>query len=293
MIYKTYSLTENKGVKLTAYLYKPLDTNATPDLRPAVLVFPGGGYSFCSEREAEPIALSYLNAGFHAFILDYSIGADAVFPRPLLDAFLAMRLIRSHSAEFGVIPDKIAVCGFSAGGHLAASLGTLWDREEFLKLADCSAEDVKPNALILGYPVISTSWMEQQNQLDRIIGNGDWEKTYSLLNTQNQVGLQTPPSFLFHTFRDGAVPVEDSLLFAAKLAQANVPFELHIYPNGGHGLSLATEITSCGAACNVDPDVAGWMPRSIAWLKRLFERPEEASAPVHKAPFSKKLPFIG
>lgn len=287
MLTNVYHPTNDPAVTLTRFQFNNLDRGPEPAPRPTVLVVPGGGYSMCSDREADPIAMPYLAAGFHTFVLRYSLGADAAFPRPLLDIFAAMRFLRAHAEEFALLPDKIAVCGFSAGGHLAATLGTLWNREEFLALGGFKPEEVRPNALILGYPVISTSWIKNSGNLQRLIGDGDAETVTRLLNTQEQVGPHTPPTFLFHTARDTSVPVEDSLIFAAALIHAGVPAELHVYPNGCHGLALATVTTGL-----VDADVAGWMPLSIAWLTRLFGRPEEAGAPFKKARFTETFTVL-
>lgn len=279
-------LSEDKTVTLDCCLYQATAELPARVKREAVIVCPGGGYSVCSEREADPIAMGYSAAGFHTFVLRYSLGEAAAWPNSLIDLCRAVKLVRERAEEWGVIPDKIAVCGFSAGGHLAASLGVHWTEEEIHTLSGCTAEQIKPNALILAYPVISTSWMENSGQLDRIIGKGDREKTYKDLNLHTCVSPSTPPSFVCHIFRDRSVPVTDSVKFAAALDQNNVPFELHIWPNGGHGMSLGTEETCAGWS---DSSFAQWFSLSVDWLKRLFQNTEEANAPVLKAEYSSKL----
>lgn len=283
---QTFYLSEDKSVRLDCYLYEPSEDMKYRKKRPAVVVCPGGGYYICSAREADPVANGYLAAGFHAFVLYYSLNEAAEYPRPLTELCAALKLIRQHADEWGVIPDQIAVCGFSAGGHLAASLGVHWNDEAIKEKTGCTHGENKPNALILGYPVISTSWMEQSGALDRIIGRGDRDKVYRDLNVHTCVNADTPQTFLCHTFRDHCVPVLDSLKFAEALEKQNIPFELHVYPNGYHGLSLSNEqVCEEGG----DPDFAGWFALSVKWLKRLFFHPEEAGAPIVRALYTSKL----
>ncbi|MEG1886899.1 MAG: alpha/beta hydrolase [Oscillospiraceae bacterium] len=266
MIVETVSF-PGDNVKLKAYCYEPSPEIPEFSVRPAVIVCPGGGYEYCSDREADPIATYFLAQGFNSFIFTYSVGADAAFPRPLVELSRALKLIRENSQKWHIDPEKIAVCGFSAGGHLAATLGTLWNNPEVSDLSDCQNGENFPNAIILGYPVTTTSWMENSGQLNRIIGDRDFNSTVRLLSTHKNVGKHTPPTFLFHTYNDGCVPVEDSLLFATACAENDVPFELHIYTNGGHGISTATAATSY-----IDREVQKWMYAASSWLWRLFGR---------------------
>ena len=286
MIKKTFYLSEDKTVRLECYLYEPCETIPYRKARPAVVVCPGGGYRICSEREADPVAMGFLAQGFNAFVLHYSLGEKADYPRPLTDLCGALKLIRENAESWGVIKDQIAICGFSAGGHLAASLGVHWNDDYIKEKASCLSEENKPNALILGYPVISTSWMENSGSLNRIIGKNDKDWAYKELNLHTCVNSDTPPTFLFHTFRDQSVPVADSLKFAGALEQNNIPFELHIYPNGPHGLSLSTaDVCEDGG----DKDVAGWFMLSVNWLRRLFYNSEKANSSIIRAKYSSKL----
>jgi len=241
---KTFSLalTDDPGVTLTVYLQEPTDALPNARIRPAVMIFPGGGYTFCSDREAEPIALSFLAAGYQAFVLRYSVGDNARFPQPLKDAETGLKSIRSHAGEWGVDADRIAVCGFSAGGHLAAALGTMGR--------------VRPNALILAYPCILESMSETL--------------PHPIPSVDRAVTSDTPPTFIFATAADIRVPVQNSLVFADALDQASVPFELHVFQNGVHGLSLATPVTSAGESRFVDYDAAGWFNLALRWLEHHF-----------------------
>ncbi len=283
---KIYLREGNEAVTLDCFLHTVYPELPSLSVRPAVIVCPGGGYLICSAREADPVAMAYTAAGYHTFVLRYTVGEAAAYPNSLIDLCQAVKLIRDRAEEWGVNPDQIAVCGFSAGGHLAASLGVHWNEEKIQKAAGVTGEEIKPNALVLIYPVISTSWAENNGQLERLIGDGDFEETYKALNLHTCVKDSTPPTFLAHTFRDLAVPVTDSINFAAALDKERIPFELHIWPNGGHGMSLADpHLNGTGD----DPSFSDWNGLSIKWLNRLFRNPEEAATPVSGSIYSSKL----
>ncbi len=285
MITKTIYLNDDKSVYFNAYLYEQSDEMPYSKTRPAVVVCPGGGYRFCSSREADPVALNFAAAGYNTFVLYYSIKEKAVFPTSLIDLCKTMKIIRENADEWGVKKDQIAVCGFSAGGHLTASLGTYWSDPKIQELSGCEHEENKPNAIILGYPVISTSWLENsESDAKRLVGDNDYDTVYNALNLHKNVNKNNPPAFIFHTFRDNAVPVEDSILFGKAMCDNNIPFEMHIYPNGWHGLSLGTAQVG-----HNEPDFNNWVPMCINWLERLFTNPDEANAPINRAPYLSKL----
>lgn len=236
--------------------------------RPLVLVLPGGGYGFTSEREAEPIALQFTAAGFHAAVLHYSVH-PVRHPMPLRDAAKAMCVLRQQAAEWQIAPDQIAVCGFSAGGHLAASLGVHCSQSYVTAAPGVSYPANRPNALILGYPVISSGPHRHQGSFDHLLGPEATAELRHQMSLEHQVSPDTPPTFLWHTGDDSAVPVENSLLFAASLRRAGVPFELHVYPHGPHGLSLATPETDNGEMGS-NSHVATWMQLCVQWLQQQF-----------------------
>ena len=236
----------NPGVTLTAYLPAASDEMPNYKTRPAILVIPGGAYMMCSDREAEPIALSFLAKGYAAFVLRYSVGKGAAkFPRPLNDAEEAMELIISNAAEWGVEPEHIAAIGFSAGGHLCAALGTMGR--------------VRPAACVLGYPCILSS-------IGRILA----EPVPSL---DEKVDANTPPTFIVAASEDGCVPIENSLAYAAALDKAGVPFEMHIYERGYHGFSVADgTVYSKPEDAEYNSRIKGWLDICIAWLNTHFNR---------------------
>lgn len=283
MIFESYPIRDH--ARLVRYGYEYSEEIAYHAKRPAVVVCPGGGYWWCSDREADPVAMQFLSEGYNVFILYYGCKENAVFPNPLLDLCEAMKFIRKNADDFGVISEKIAVCGFSAGGHLATSLGVYWNDPEIAEKSGCKNGENRPDALILGYPVISTSWIQNDGSLARIVGNENAEEITKKLNLHTAVTADCPQAFLCHTVRDTTVPVEDSLKFASALIGAGVACELHIFPNGGHGLSLSN-----GQVCEDggDESFAQWVDLAKKWLRRKRSRPEEASTPLAKAIVSSK-----
>lgn len=256
--------------------YRPSESGIVPYMaaylldgkknRGAVVICPGGGYRLLASHEGEAVALQYNAAGYHAFVLHYSI-APRRHPQPLMDVSRCVAMVRTHAQQWQVKPQHIAVCGFSAGGHLAASLGVHWQKPYLQKAAGEPGSN-QPNALILGYPVITSGPMANRSSFDHLLGQDAEASLLHELSLEYQVGVQTPPTFLWHTVDDQSVPVENSLLFAQSLRQHGVSFEMHLYPQGPHGMSLATEETAHKDGM-VDGHVAGWMALSQQWLKQL------------------------
>ncbi|WP_168120922.1 alpha/beta hydrolase [Paenibacillus sp. HB172176] len=242
MIIETIILNEQRNVALTRYGLDSSHELANADARPSVLIFPGGGYYGCSDREAEPIAVAYLAEGFNAFVLRYSVAEHAAWPHPLEDAQQALSLLRDNGERWKLISNQIAVVGFSAGGHLAAALGTI---------GAC-----KPDALILAYPVILDK--SGENYATRIP------------SLDERVTSATPPVFLFSTRNDKLVPIVHSLRLLSALEAHDIPFESHLFESGAHGLSLAKPHTASGFRRFVDDDAAQWLRLSVRWLHKRF-----------------------
>ena len=239
--------------------------------RPAVVIFPGGGYDYTSDREAEPVANAYLAAGYSAFVVRYAVGADAKHPHPLLDAAAALALVRARAEEFHIDPQKVAVCGFSAGGHLAAHIGTQWHLPLLRETLGGESADFRPDAMVLCYPVISGIRSPHLHSFLNLTGPDPAQETLARLSCEESVDDRTPPAFLWHTANDTCVPVENSLVMAGALAKAGVPVELHVFPNGLHGLSVCTYETAAGGSEDrVYPYVARWVPWSVRFLENVF-----------------------
>jgi acetyl esterase/lipase len=237
--------------------------------RETIIMCPGGGYVMTSDREAEPVALKFVAEGFNVVVLRYSVAPNK-FPKALIELAATVDYVRSKSKEWNVDKDKIIVCGFSAGGHLAGSLGVLWDNKILEEALEINKDNIKPNAMILCYPVITSGEFAHKGSFDNLLGENTSEGEREKLSLEKLVSKNTPKTFLWHTFDDGAVPVQNSLFFANSLAANNVPFELHIYPNGVHGLSLCEELTAMnGQSEHINQHAGTWFKLAVEWIKNL------------------------
>lgn len=254
--------------KVTAYL---LDWHEEGPVkkRPAVVICPGGGYHRLSPREGEPVAMEYLAMGYHVFVLRYTV-APGRFPQSLWELASLVAHIRDHSEEWNIDPQKVVVSGFSAGGHLAGSLGVFWNREFVYGPLGRKAEEIRPDGMILCYPVISSGKYCHAGSFENLLGEeANEEEKRGLVSLEKQAGPHTPRTFLWHTATDETVPVQNSLLFADALIKSGVNVEFHLFPSGGHGLSLAREDTSKGQACLVEPGCQCWIRLAGEWMKRI------------------------
>lgn len=240
--------------------------------RPAVIVCPGGGYQWRSDREGEPVALQFMAMGCHAFVMDYSVAPNR-FPTALLELAEAVALIREHAVEWTVDPEKIVVCGFSAGGHLACSLGVFWNQRFVYENIGKKAEAVRPNGLILCYPVITSGEFAHEGSLENLVGENASQEDKAAFSLEKWVGPHMPGTFLWHTYSDGTVPVENSLLLAMAMKAHGVGLELHIYPHGKHGLSLANEETGGSQKDRIEPECQSWIHLAGTWISNLEYSP--------------------
>ena len=259
---------EQQTATLTTYLlnnYSEIDKDRT---RPLVIICPGGGYRFVSEREAEPIAMQLNAMGIHACILRYTV-YPAKFPTAITQLAKSVAYVRNHAKEWNVNADKIIVAGFSAGGHLAASLGTLWQEEFLADIMQVPKENYQPNGMLLSYPVITSGVYAHRDSFVALLQNR-YEELLDKMSLEKQVSEFTPPAFLWHTFEDDIVPIENVLLFTQAMNVKKIPFELHIYPKGGHGLSLATEETrSINDQGVLQTECQNWITMAGTWVRNL------------------------
>ncbi len=241
--------------KPTLTIWLPTQQNANGT---AVVVCPGGGYGrLAMDHEGTQIA-DWLNArGIAAFILKYRLGPRYRHPAPLTDAQRAVRMVRHNAMEFRVAPDRIGIWGFSAGGHLASTAGTHFDKGNPQASDPIDRVSSRPDFMILSYPVITMTEFTHSGSRRNLLGDNPDPKLVALLSNEMQVTAQTPPTFLFHTSDDSGVPVENSVQFYRALRKAGVPAEMHLYEHGRHGVGLAL----------AEPILGTWGQRLQDWLR--------------------------
>ena len=224
--------------------------------KPAMLVIPGGGYAcVCHDWEGTPIAERFEELGFRTFILRYRVSPHR-FPEPQQDAIRAMRLIRGNAAKWVVIPDNIAVVGFSAGGHLACSLGTICAGVDASDGDEFDAVDFMPNGSVLSYAVITGGEKAHRGSVDCLMGESTPENI-DFFSLERPVSEKTPPAFVWATMEDGLVPPENSIDFALAMKKAGRPCELHGFPHGQHGIQLGKGMD----------DVPAWPAEAAIFLR--------------------------
>lgn len=248
---------------VTGYLHPVNTFDDKKNIRPSIVLCPGGAYLFVSDIEKDPVALYYFSKGLNVFTLDYSTGPLASDFNPILELSETFKKIRDHALDFRCDPTKIALMGFSAGGHLAASLALLYSNPKFQEKSGIFDDYNSPDALILGYPVITTGEYAHKDSIDNVTGKN--KELSDLFSLENQVTEKCPPVFIWTTQTDLTVPVQNSLLLVDSLIKNNISVEFHLFPYGEHGLSM------CNSECNKsNPSVAQWKKLSVKWLSDLF-----------------------
>lgn len=244
----------------------------------AVIVAPGGAYqNLAMNHEGRQVANWFNSQGIAAFVLKYRLGPKYHHPIELGDAQRAMRIVRSKAAEYGVRPDRIGFMGFSAGGHLASTIGTHFDSGNASAADPIDRASSRPDFLILGYPVvISTAPYAHQGSMRNLLGESPDAALLENLSNEKQVTRDTPPTFLFHTNADTTVPAENSVYFYLALRKAGVPAEMHIFEPGAHGVGLGMN----------DAVLSAWPPLLSTWLRQrgLLTAPVNTAAPAATAP---------
>lgn len=302
MFHKTIQLSElNQDIMLTTYFLDDSPELLNGESRPVVIVCPGGAYMMLSDREAEAIALRFNAMGYHAVVLRYSVLNKNLFqlmnepddvkkvefdeknnyPAPIRDIGRAMLWIHEHANEYYIDVNEIILCGFSAGGHNVLLYSTNWHKPVITEYFNESSDKFKPAATIAGYPLSDFVYMSTHiNSFEMMEKKmfqfacksylGTEEPDKELLKSVSpalQVTDKTPPMFLWATSDDSLVPVQHSIFMVQSLAEKSIPFEVHIYEEGDHGLSLATQATA-GAKTHVRPDVAKWIDAVELWLNK-------------------------
>lgn len=250
---------------LTTYILDYDEDSRGGRKRPLIIICPGGGYGHMSTREAEPVAIKMNSYGYNACVLRYSLSPNN-FPCQLMEAAMAVEYAKNHADEWHVDADKICIAGFSAGAHVAGSLGTMWN-DEILSSPGKDNSIYRPAAMLLSYPVITAGEFAHRGSFDRLV-NGD-EKMYPIVSLENRVTDDTVPAFIWHTYQDGTVPVENSLLFTMAMRKRHIPCEFHMFERGIHGISLATENTARPELREVQPECACWPDLFSVWFNNL------------------------
>lgn len=302
MIVEKIQLYENrKDVTLTTYVHEDSPEIHFGKKRPAVLICPGGAYLFCSDREGEPVALRFAAMGYQVFVLRYSVYFEegesfetiqngierrdrTVFPSPIRDIGAAMLLLRENADEWLIDMDKIALCGFSAGAHNVATYSVYWNQKILTEYFDVEPEALKPATTIAGYMLSDYFYMrdveksESDKELFRAsamsllgIETPDDEALYKV-SPALLVDDHTPPMFLWSTSEDRLVPVGHTTRMATALADKGIPFEVHIFEEGPHGLSLANQATSHKKEL-INADAEKWIDLAEKWLLKRFALP--------------------
>ena len=263
---KTFEFKPTENSAAVAYLHTPLfEMDNHRKNYPVVVVLPGGSYEYCSVREGDPIAFEYFCAGYNVILLkQYSVNENASEYRAVLDVYRTIQIIRENAAEWNC-SDLIAVCGFSAGGHLAATTGVMWNHKEVHDRLTTHEFDHKPNAMILSYPVIVSNEFAHVNSISHISGAEPGTAEYNYWSMDQHVNQDTVPAFLWHTVDDTCVPVENTLAMLNALQKNHISYECHLFPEGVHGSSNCSEETG-----SYNPYAGRWMEMSIQWLNKQF-----------------------
>jgi acetyl esterase/lipase len=239
----------------TIALYRP---SAGTPTGAAIIICPGGAYGALADHEGHPIAVWLNGLGVIAAVLKYRLAPRYGHPAPLQDVARAIRTVRARASEWGIDPNRIGVWGFSAGGHLASTIATHFDAGDSSATDPIERVSSRPDIAVLAYPVISMAdGITHEGSRRNLLGDSPSAELLADLSSEKHVTAQTPPTFIFHTANDPVVPVENSLLFAAALRAAKVPYELHVFERGPHGVGLAPD----------DPALSAWPTLLQHWLR--------------------------
>ena len=267
MLHETFSVQVEgsaKDSKLYTYILDGSNEIGIHE-RPLILLCPGGGYGMTSDREAEPLAMRFLAMGYHVAVLRYSV-APATYPTALLELAKAMKIVKDYAEEWSVDKNRIFVAGASAGGHLAASLGMFWHESWLAQKVQCTNEELRPTGMLLCYPVITSGEFAHRPSFENLLEGQYTEDALERVSLEKQVSDKTPPAFVWHTYTDQVVPVENSLLLISAMRKCNIPVEFHMYPVGGHGLATCDEQTAMSDGYGIQMECATWLPLAKTWL---------------------------
>ncbi|MCD7708693.1 MAG: alpha/beta hydrolase [Clostridiales bacterium] len=251
--------------KMVVYLWEESEEIGLKK-RPLVFICPGGGYEMTSDREADPIASQFFAMGCDTAILRNSV-APAEYPTALLEAYAALKLIVGNAEEWGVDTGKIFLQGSSAGGHLAAHVGVTWKEKWICEKLGLTGPLFRPAGMILCYPVITSGEFAHRGSFVALLGKHYTDENLALTSIEKQVSADTPEAFIWHTYTDDCVPVENSFLLIEALKKYGIPAEFHMYPQGGHGLSTCDRLSAMDGGYGVQEECQSWVGLARTWLE--------------------------
>ncbi|KRN28239.1 esterase lipase [Lactobacillus selangorensis] len=258
---------DNTPAFLKGYLHEP-DPEIERDQYPAIVICPGGSFTHIPEHQAETLAMAFYNQGFQAFYLRYHFIDEQtpLFPVPFIDLADAMKAVRRNSDDWHVDAEHVAVSGFSVGGQIAAVYNGSWMREWLLKATQATKEELQPNAVVLGYPVIRLdAGFPKDDTLTKALTPDVEEFAADML-----VNADSQPTFVWGTADDTVVPAKNGLVYVEALQEAGIPLEYHLFAHGPHGMALATRQTASKPS-EKSAHVAHWFPLCIEWLNQQFD----------------------
>lgn len=292
MIYETIPILvpgADGAAELTVYAPGNFPELGPDRLRPALIICPGGGYHCLSEREGEPVALRFAGLGFAAFLLRYHVAPQARWPVPQQQLLASIAYVRDNWERYHVDPHAVIVMGFSAGGHLAGSAALMWNKQELYRPLRRRSSVFRPDGAVLCYPVVTGGEAAHRGSMENLLGERH-DGLAELVSLENRVTRQAPPFFIWHAADDTCVPVENALLLDKALRDKGVASELHIYPSGGHGQSLADHtVYGPGEDWRASVPCSMWVAHCAAWLHRRFgdyavaPHPDERVKPKRKS----------
>ena len=272
MIYKKVLLKDyfpsiKSNASLTSYCLSNHNEYPYEVKRRTILVIPGGGYGFVSKREAEPVAIRFLAHNFNVFVLDYTVG-DFQYPTPIDEAFASIAYIRRHADEYNIDLNYVGVCGFSAGGHLAASISNYFKESKYQKMFDVKEDELRIDFSILVYPVLTTDPIEgHQETSERITQNN--KELIEYFDIVNHISSYFPPTYMWSTKEDVCVPPECSMIFKKNLDSLNIKNEYHLFPKGRHGGATCDEMTTDPEEVENIKEASKWIDQASTFIKSL------------------------
>ncbi len=254
--------------RMETYIISKSQEIALPP-RPLVIICPGGGYCFTSEREAEMFALNWNARGYSAVVVWYSV-SPATYPTALLELATVVKTAKENADKWDINPGQIFIQGSSAGGHLAASYGMFWKRDFVAKSLATTGSQLQVAGMILNYPVISSGPYTHSESIHNLLADR-YDELKDEMSLENQVSDDTPPAFIWTTNEDGLVPAENSLYLALAMRKAGRPVELHMYMKGNHGLGLATPLTMDKDGGAIELSCSSWFDLAYTWTEEVLK----------------------